>query len=122
MPEVRETVASAMCAKWGLEEYEDSPKQVLGMFADMTDKEEEHFDAADGLVRELDGSEWEVLRGQTGGQTPLMPSQLLYSYDGDRPEVAITDLEVKSTDFHERALLLDLGPLKLKVTTLATYS
>ncbi|KAH6871280.1 hypothetical protein BKA70DRAFT_1488984 [Coprinopsis sp. MPI-PUGE-AT-0042] len=122
MPELRELIASYKTVKWGLDLYKDSPRNVLGFWSDMTDDEEEAFDAEDGLVRQLDGSEWEVLRGSQGGQSALLPPQLLYSIDGERPEIAFTDLEIIDTSFHERALLLDLGPLKLKLAYLTHTS
>ncbi|KAH6902995.1 hypothetical protein BKA70DRAFT_1433968 [Coprinopsis sp. MPI-PUGE-AT-0042] len=122
MPELRELIASYKTVKWGLDLYKDSPQNVLGFWSDMTDDEEEPFDAEDGLVRQLDGSEWEVLRGSQGGQSALLPPQLLYSIDGERPEIAFTDLEIIDTSFHERALLLDLGPLKLKLAYLTHTS
>ncbi|KAH6894015.1 hypothetical protein BKA70DRAFT_1232556 [Coprinopsis sp. MPI-PUGE-AT-0042] len=122
MLELRESIASYKTVQWGLELYKGSPRNVQGFWSDMTDDEEEPFDAADGLVRELDGSEWEVLRGSQGGQSALLPPQLLYSIDGERPEIAFTDLEIIGSSFHERALLLDLGALKLKLAWLTHTS
>jgi hypothetical protein len=115
MPELREGIATHKTAALGLAYYKESPNEIVGMSADMTGDEEVDYEASNGLVRRLDGSEWEVLRGSNAKQTNLLPDELMYGLFGEAPKVAFTELKLVNVFFHERSLLVDLGHLKLQV-------
>ncbi|PPQ87169.1 hypothetical protein CVT24_006894 [Panaeolus cyanescens] len=75
MPELVEGIAHYLTTSWGLEYYKDSPRRVLGLYADFTDKEAKKERLSNDLVQEL-GPQTRKFRGTRGHQGDLIAPEL----------------------------------------------
>ncbi|KAF6765327.1 hypothetical protein DFP72DRAFT_867532 [Ephemerocybe angulata] len=116
MPELVEGLAHCLVVQWGLQLYGDGPFPVLNLYADLTGTEADDAKITTGLVQQLNSS-CEMRRGTCGNQTPLLADELC----GDSP-LPITALSLRQVHYSVRAMVLDLGPLWLKLAYLTHTS
>ena len=129
MPELRESLASFNMVQMGLEYYSNCPRNVLGLWTDPTTKEQATYKAKNGRPVRLT-CDCKMKRGTKGVQTYLLAEELRRPpqkrgkkntnpipepLKPPEPVIAITDLCLKDVHFGPRELILDLGPLWLKV-------
>lgn len=104
-----------MLAEWGLEEFSESSKEVRGLWADLPAEAGNlsfahlgNEDSSD-FVHRLD-SHCHTLRQRV----PLIARELQVSAMNPHP-LQIENLHIKAVHHSPKALLVDLGPLWLKV-------
>lgn len=117
MPEYRECVAHYILIVWLWLKFRklklgSSAAQVKGLWADLTDSEARlaPYKKIKSVIRLNHSSP--LVRGARMRQTHLWPPQWAEGRPGAQP---ITDLRLERIDFTGRAMILDFGPLMLKV-------
>ncbi|RXW15256.1 hypothetical protein EST38_g10596 [Candolleomyces aberdarensis] len=118
--EYREAQASYHVAREALRQFSQSPRRILGLWADLTKAEETTYNGEDGLVKPLNCNSM-MLRGGSGRQTPLVAAEFLCTPENLIPQ-KFTVMALVSVFFSVRALLIDLGTHWLELAYLTHTS
>ncbi|KAF6765343.1 hypothetical protein DFP72DRAFT_201838 [Ephemerocybe angulata] len=116
MPEIVEGFAHFLTAKWALDLFGDSSRCVQAIWADFTAKESAAAEIPHGMVQKLTPGT-RIRRGTHRRQTPVLAAELQDVPD-NLSRIEITDLEIKDVHHSVRALIVDLGPLWLRLAYL----
>jgi hypothetical protein len=121
MPEYRECRAHHLLMMWFYQylRLQVTSFRLLGLWADASKEEAKRVGAADGHVYRLEAT-CKVKRGTNSAQTPLWPPDFAITASQCNPP-SIQALELKGVSTTSRAIILNLGPLSLKVCLLTTY-
>jgi hypothetical protein len=114
MPEYRESQASYHVSSKGLKHFYGSPRQILGLWADLTKQEEKKYGGEDGLVKRLDSNS-KMLQGGSKRQTNLVAPEFLLTHANLMPQ-KFTSMALTSVFFSVQALLIDLGTHWLEIS------
>jgi hypothetical protein len=119
MPEYRECLAHYLFLVWLWHKLRNDCSWTLtALWADSTTGENQKSRKQgnnDGHVRRLDAT-CTAVRGQTGDQTPLWPPMWAKSKTSPNPP-SVTSLRLCGIERTNRAIILDLGKLHLKVSS-----
>jgi hypothetical protein len=116
MPEYREVLSHFLFCQWLWQRNRDLPWNVVGLWADITTDEENKMKKPKQNrhhVYSLDNS-CKIVRGHCGSQTPIWPPMWAKTRANPNP-TSITMLALRGMETTNRAIILDLGPLLLKV-------
>src|ERR1700728_3422350 len=117
MPEFRECLAHYIFIIW-LWNNHKSEYILLGLWADLTDSEVKRSGLAkNGLVQKLRPTST-IKRGSKGSQTCIYPPTLQKTKKIQNP-APLSMLELKEISHNPRAIFLDFGSLRLKVSHLS---
>lgn len=111
MPEEPECLAHYLSAKWALKALIN--RRILSIHADLTKEEAIAAQVAIGYIQKLT-PQVRIERGQFRNQTALLGA-MLQDLATNTSTIAITDLEIIDVHHTVRALIVNLGPVWLRV-------
>ena len=113
MPELPEGIAHYISAKKTLDLLNDACREVIAIHGDFTGKESKAQKVKTGMIQKLT-PQCRIVRGQCSNQTALLAEALQDRPNNPSP-IPITDLVIKGVYHSVRALIVDLGPVWLRV-------
>ncbi len=117
MPQLRESLAHYLHFQHIFSSLKDTSSfQVLSIWADIKQDEEEAYGTTDGNVVRLNDS-CDIRRGGTGDKNLIWPPRCKPS---DKSQLNLSDLELKGGEATPDSLILDFGPLWLSVRVIVS--